>query len=163
MFGAIIGIAAKVIGGAMGAGGAGGILGSIGGGGGLLSSLFQGGPLKEIFDMVSKFKSDFLGGADQQPPLGNFGQRDNLAAGGGRRQERLLDRIDSLLDRLERLRGEDQTNETEGGCQCDNSTNSGNSSIDRIRELLRQLVGTSSTESQASFQITRSQFLNIQV
>jgi hypothetical protein len=156
MFGAIIGVAAKLIGGAAGAGGAGGILG----GGGLLGSLFQGGPLKEIFDLVSNFKTNFLGGASQQPPLGNFGQRDDFAAPTNdrrsRAQERLIDRIEGLLNRLERMRGGEANDE--GGCQCSSSNG-----IDRIRELLRQLVGSGNDSSQASFQFMRSQFLNIQV
>jgi hypothetical protein len=157
MFGAIIGIAAKFIGGGMAAGGAGGILGNVGGG--LLGSLFQGGPLKEIFDLVSNFKSNFLGGASQQPPLGNFGQRDEAAPANNRSsraQDRLLDRIEGLLNRLERLRGGQEGND-EGGCQCSSN------GIDRIRELLRQLVGSGNDQSQASFQFSRSQFLNIQV
>lgn len=156
MFGAIIGVAAKFIGGAAASGGLGGILG----GGGLLGSLFKGGPLKEIFDMVSQFKSNFLGNADQQPPLGNFGQRDNFQAdqSGDRRsrvQDRLLDRIENLLNRLERVRG--QGGDDQGGCRCDGNQ------IDRIRDLLRQLVGSGNDRSQASFQFTRSQFINIQV
>lgn len=164
MFGAIIGVAAKFIGGGMAAGGAGGILGGIGGGGGLLGSLFNGGALKEIFDMVSNFKSNFLGGASQQPPLGNFGRPDDSSSAraddrNSRVQERLLDRIEGLLNRLERLRGEEGNEEN--ACQCNNSN--GGSSIDRIRELLRQLVGSSNDQSQASFQFTRSQFINIQV
>jgi hypothetical protein len=156
MFGAIIGVAAKFIGGGLAAGGAGGILGKIGGG--LLGGLFKDGPLKEIFDMVSNFKSNFLGSADQQPPLGNFGRGNDFAPAGRRQsQNRLLDRIEALLDRLERMQDRGQERAGEDECRC------GNDSFDRIRELLRQLVGTSDTESQASFQITRSQFLNIQV
>lgn len=160
MFGAIVGIAAKFIGGGAlaggAAGGAGGILG-----GGLLGSLFQGGPLKDIFQMVSNFKSNFLGGASQQPPLGNFGQRDNAAPANGRRpvaQERLLDRIEGLINRLEGLRGGQENQRTNGqdGCQC------GNDGIDRIRDLLRQLIGSGNDRGQASFQFTRSQFVNIQ-
>jgi hypothetical protein len=160
MFGAIIGVAAKLIGGGAAAGGAGGILGSLGGG--LLGSLFQGGPLKEIFDMVSNFKTNFLGGADQQPPLGNFGQRDEAAPTGDRRsaaQGQLLDRIERLLDRLERLRGGQEGNQ-EDGCRC---SDNGNNPIDRIRDLLRQLLGDGNDQNQASIQFSRSQFLNIQV
>jgi hypothetical protein len=156
MFGAIIGVAAKFLGGAVASGGAGGILG----GGGLLGSLFQGGPLKQIFDLVSNFKTNFLGGADQQPPLGNFGQRDEAAPTGDRRsatEARLLDRIERLLDRLERLRGGQEGNE-EDGCRC-NSSNG----FDRIRDLLRQLLGDGNDQNQASIQFSRSQFLNIQV
>ena len=82
MFGAIIGVAAKIIGGGFAAGGAGGILGNIGGG--LLGGLFNGGALKEIFDLVSNFRSNFLDRASQQPPLGNFGQQDNSAPSRGR-------------------------------------------------------------------------------
>lgn len=161
MFGAIIGIAAKFIGGGALAGGAAGGAGGILGGGGLLGSLFQGGPLKDIFEMVSNFKSNFLGGASQQPPLGNFGQRDNAAPANDRRsgaQGQLLDRIEGLLNRLERLRGGqgDQRATEQEGCQC------GNDGIDRIRDLLRQLVGSGNDRGQAAFQFTRSQFTNIQ-
>ncbi len=156
MFGAIIGVAAKFIGGAVASGGAGGILG----GGGLLGSLFKGGPLKDIFDLVSNFKSNFMGGAAQQPPLGNFGQGDATAPTNDRQsrvQDRLLDRIEGLLNRLEKLRGGEGNDRD--GCRC---SSGGNDSIDRIRDLLRQLVGSSNDRSQASFQFSRSQYLNIQ-
>lgn len=158
MFGAIIGVAAKFIGGAVASGGAGGILG----GGGLLGSLFQGGPLKEIFDLVSNFRSNFLGGASQQPPLGNFGQDNEAAPTEGRRSaahSQLLERIERLISRLEQLNG--QQGAQENDCQC--SSSNGSNGIDRIRELLQQLLGEGSDQSQASFQFTRSQFINIQV
>lgn len=157
MFGAIIGVAAKFIGGAVASGGAGGILG----GGGLLGSLFKGGPLKEIFDLVSNFKSNFLGGASQQPPLGNFGQGNEAAPADGQRsgpRAQLLDRIERLLDRLESLRGQGgQDGNSQDGCRCSNN------GIDRIKDLLRQLIGSDNDRSQASFQFSRSQYLNIQV
>lgn len=161
MFGAIIGVAAKFLGGGAAAGGAGGILGKVGGG--LLGGLFQGGgPLKEIFDLVSNFKSNFLGGASQQPPLGNFGQRDDVGSTSNDRrsrgQERILDRIEGLLNRLERMRGREGNDED--GCRCSNG--GGDNSIDRIRDMLRQLIGSGNDRSQASFQFTRSQFINIQ-
>lgn len=162
MFGAIIGIAAKFIGGGALAGGAAGGAGGILGGGGLLGSLFQGGPLKEIFNLVSNFKSNFLGGASQQPPLGNFGQRDHVGQTSNDRrsrgQERILDRIEGLLNRLEKMRGREGNDED--GCRCSNG--GGDNSIDRIRDMLRQLIGSGNDRSQASFQFTRSQFINIQ-
>lgn len=161
MFGAIIGVAAKFIGGAVASGGAGKLLGGIGGGG-LLSSLgnlIKGGPLKEIFDMVSNFKSNFLGGASQQPPLGNFGQDNGASAANGGKsaaQARLLERIEGLLSRLEKLRGGQNGNQQDG-CRCDSSNG-----IDRIRELLRQLIGSGNDQNQASIQFSRSQYFNIQ-
>ena len=156
MFGAIIGVAAKFIGGSALAGGAGGILGQIGGG--LLGGLFKDGPLKEIFDLVSNFKSNFLGGAAQQPPLGNFGRQDANGPAEANRpavRERILDRIERLLDRLEGMNGS-QPNQADG-CRC------GSDSVDRIRDLLRQLLGSGNDQNQVAFQFTRSQFLNIQV
>ena len=156
MFGAIIGIAAKVIGGSALSGAAGGILGQIGGG--LLGGLFKDGPLKEIFDLVSNFKSNFLGGASQQPPLGNFGGREDTAPTNDRGsavRDRLLDRIERLLDRLDRVSGQ-ETNQADG-CQC------GSDGVDRIRKLLRQLIGSGNDQNQVSFQFTRAQFSNIQV
>jgi hypothetical protein len=159
MFGAIIGIAAKFIGGGAASGAVGGILGKLGGG--LLGGLFKGGAAKEIFDMVSNFRSNFLGGAAQQPPLGNFGRGDDFCStpenNRSRIRERLLDRIDRLISRLEGLRGQDEG--SEGACRC----NSSSDGIDRIRELLRQLVGSSNDQSQVGFQFTRAQFTNLQV
>lgn len=169
MFGAILGIAAKFIGGAAASGGAGGLLGGAAkllGGGGMLSNLLQGGPLKEIFDLVSNFKSNFLGGASQQPPLGNFGgenNNNNVAAADGDKsaaQARLLEKIEKLLSRLEKLSGEGgngQGANGQGGCRCNS-----NNGFDRIRDLLRQLIGTTNNQNQASFQFSRSQYLNIQ-
>ena len=148
MFGAIIGIAAKVIGGGALSGG-GGILGGLlggGGGGGILSSLFKGGPAQEIFNMVSSFKSNFLGGASQQPPVGGFGQSNN-AQGGDQAVDRLTSKIERLLDRLESLRSQQQ----------------GGSGFDGIRDLLRQFLDSSGSRSQVSFQFSRSQYTNMQV
>lgn len=158
MFGAIIGIAAKFIGGAAASGGIGKLLGGLGGGGGLLSNLIKGGPLKDIFDMVSNFKSNFLGGASQQPPLGSFGQGGNEANPTGAKsaaQARILDRIENLLNRLEKLRGNGQNADSQGGCRCSSN------GFDRIRDLLRQLTGADNNGNQVSMQFTRSQYLNI--
>ncbi|NOT46933.1 MAG: hypothetical protein HOP17_04185, partial [Acidobacteria bacterium] len=61
------------------------------------------------------------------------------------------------LSRLEKLRGQGGPEGTnQGGCKC------GSDGIDRIRQLLRQLIGSDNDRSQASFQFSRSQYLNIQ-
>ena len=157
MFGAIIGIAAKFIGGGAAAGGAGGILGGLlgGGGGGILSSLFKGGPAKEIFDMVSKFKN-LIGGADQQPPVGGFGR------GFGPQQatrglDQLVGRIENLLNRLEGLRNQENDTNGSNGC-CGNNGSGGNT----IRDLLRSFLDSTNSQNQVSFQFSRSQYTRIQ-
>ncbi len=159
MFGAIIGIAAKFIGGGAAAGGAGGILGGLfkAGGGGILSSLFKGGPAKEIFDMVSKFKS-LVGGADQQPPVGGFGRGFGGPQQANRGLDQLVGRIENLLNRLEGLRNQDNGTNGSNSCCGNNNNGSGNT----IRDLLRSFLDSTNSQSQVSFQFSRSQYTRIQ-
>lgn len=96
---------------------------------------------KDVFGLVSNFKSNFLDRASSQPPLGNFQQASNLSTPlSSRRMSEVLNMFGKLFSGMERTPG-----------------------LNRIYNALNVIKGTFDNYNHFDNRASRSAFTNIKI